>query len=69
MICAGVDRATAKLISGHRTDSMFDRYNIQDEKDLAHALEKRAACETKLSKNAEDSRHRKTVRTFKPEPV
>ena len=28
MIEAGVDRATAKAISGHRTDSVFDRYLI-----------------------------------------
>ena len=52
MVRAGVDRATAKLISGHRTDSMFDRYNIQDERDLAQALEKRAAYEASLPKRA-----------------
>jgi integrase len=37
---AGVDRDTAKSISGHLTDSVFTRYNIVDEEDLAEAGEK-----------------------------
>jgi integrase len=33
MVRGGVDRDVAKSISGHKTDSMFARYNIIDEKD------------------------------------
>jgi integrase len=38
MVRAGVDRDVAKSISGHKTDSMFSRYNITDEKDQREAL-------------------------------
>lgn len=38
MIRAGVPRVIAKTITGHRTDSMFDRYNIVDETDKRNAL-------------------------------
>jgi integrase len=40
MIRAGVSKMTAKRISGHVTDSVFDRYDIGDETDLADAAEK-----------------------------
>ena len=43
MIRAGVPKTTAKRISGHVTDSVFDRYDIQDESDLADAAEKMQA--------------------------
>ncbi len=48
MIRAGVDRDVAKRISGHETDEIFTRYNIVNEKDLAEAMEKRAAYEATL---------------------
>jgi integrase len=38
LIRAGVDRKTAKLIPGHRTDSIFDRYDIKRSEDVADAL-------------------------------
>jgi len=38
MIRAGVDRVVAKQISGHRTDSVFDRYNITSDDDLKEAV-------------------------------
>jgi hypothetical protein len=37
MTRAGVSRDVAKKISGHQTDSIFSRYNICDENDLADA--------------------------------
>jgi hypothetical protein len=37
MTRAGVSRDVAKQISGHQTDSIFSRYNITDENDLADA--------------------------------
>ncbi|MGC0773515.1 MAG: tyrosine-type recombinase/integrase [Candidatus Acidiferrum sp.] len=35
---AGVDRRTAMRITGHRTESIFERYNIKDDKDVKEAL-------------------------------
>ena len=40
MIRAGVSKLTAKRISGHVTDSVFDRYDIDGEADLENAAEK-----------------------------
>ncbi len=37
MVRAGISKNVAKLISGHTTDSIFDRYDITDETDLAEA--------------------------------
>lgn len=36
---AGVKRPTAMKISGHRTESVFERYNIDDDDDLRTAVE------------------------------
>lgn len=40
LIRAGVDRDVARRISGHETDSIFSRYNITVESDLADAARK-----------------------------
>jgi Phage integrase family len=40
LIRAGVSRDVARKISGHETDSIFSRYNITDENDLADAARK-----------------------------
>lgn len=41
MIRAGVPQAVAKTITGHKTDSMFQRYNIVSAEDKRDALQKR----------------------------
>lgn len=40
LIRSGVEESTAMKISGHRTRSMLDRYNIQDEQDIQEAMVK-----------------------------
>jgi len=40
MVRAGISKHVAKLISGHQTDSVFDRYDITDATDLAEATRK-----------------------------
>jgi hypothetical protein len=38
MVAAGVAQVTARLISGHKTNAMFERYAIANEADLRRAL-------------------------------
>ena len=40
MVRAGISKQVAKLISGHQTDSVFDRYDITDATDLVEATRK-----------------------------
>ena len=43
MIRAGIERTVAKKISGHRTDAVFERYNITSDEDLRDAMQKNEA--------------------------
>jgi integrase len=43
MVRGGVSKNVAKQISGHSTDSVFDRYDIRDEADLVEATRKMQA--------------------------
>ncbi len=51
MINAGVPQADAKLISGHKSDSVFDRYNIRDKDDTRRALERTQAYRRNVKEN------------------
>ena len=45
----GLDRKVAMAISGHRSESAFERYNIDTDEDLREAVEKVASYVGQLS--------------------
>lgn len=49
LIRSGVSQDVAKRVTGHKTDSMFSRYNIVAENDLAEAAVKLEARRKKVT--------------------
>jgi integrase len=61
LINSGVDRYTAMQITGHKTESVFNRYHIQDRKSKIAAIEKIYALDTVQTHSEGKPEGRKTA--------
>lgn len=71
MIRRGVPQKTARQISGHKTDSVFERYNIVSQADILDAARKieagaKAVMHSSLTVEAESRSDEKPQNTQKP---
>lgn len=62
MLAAGLSEKMAMMISGHKTRSMIDRYQIIDERDIELAGQKLAAYEARQRQLRQESSEKAKVR-------
>ena len=62
MLAAGLSEKMAMMISGHKTRSMIDRYQIIDERDIELAGEKMAAYEARQRQLRQEAAEKGKVR-------
>jgi integrase len=55
LVRSGVSRSVAREISGHKSESVFERYNITSEADIRDAAEKMSRFHSPAPKNGDNS--------------